>query len=233
MPRHARPSDEIATAIPDGEEYRRWRCVHVAGPGTREQGVIVYLHGGSYVGGPMAQPVGMVGADAAADGAWRRWRCCIAWRRSTRSRPPSMTHLLAIRAMLAAGHLVAGRWVLAGDSAGGGLALATAQALRVAGDPMPTGLATVAPWVDLAMDHPDLLVGAPKEQVMGRSILRPSAERYANGVDVARSSGIAAIRADGWPAADASRYRNAKTSSSVTSSGSNVARSRRSVGHDD
>ncbi|WP_158595948.1 alpha/beta hydrolase [Oleomonas cavernae] len=39
---------------------------------------------------------------------------------------------------------------IAGDSAGGGLTLATAVALRDAGEPMPVALALISPWVDLA-----------------------------------------------------------------------------------
>jgi acetyl esterase/lipase len=40
--------------------------------------------------------------------------------------------------------------VIAGDSAGGGLALATLVALRDAGDPMPAGGLLFSPWTDLA-----------------------------------------------------------------------------------
>ncbi|MFM0312036.1 alpha/beta hydrolase [Paraburkholderia sp. RL17-383-BIF-A] len=40
--------------------------------------------------------------------------------------------------------------VIAGDSAGGGLALATLVALRDAGDPMPAGALLFSPWTDLA-----------------------------------------------------------------------------------
>ena len=40
--------------------------------------------------------------------------------------------------------------VLAGDSAGGGLAMATLVALRDAGDPLPAGAVLFSPWVDLA-----------------------------------------------------------------------------------
>jgi monoterpene epsilon-lactone hydrolase len=42
------------------------------------------------------------------------------------------------------------RIVLAGDSAGGGLALATLIALREAREPLPVGAALLAPWTDLA-----------------------------------------------------------------------------------
>ena len=40
--------------------------------------------------------------------------------------------------------------VFAGDSAGGGLALATLVALRDAGDPLPAGCLLFSPWTDLA-----------------------------------------------------------------------------------
>ncbi|WP_144110923.1 alpha/beta hydrolase [Paraburkholderia sp. BCC1886] len=40
--------------------------------------------------------------------------------------------------------------VIAGDSAGGGLALATLVALRDAGDPLPAGALLFSPWTDLA-----------------------------------------------------------------------------------
>jgi monoterpene epsilon-lactone hydrolase len=44
----------------------------------------------------------------------------------------------------------AGSIVIAGDSAGGGLALATLVALRDAGDPLPAGGLLFSPWTDLA-----------------------------------------------------------------------------------
>jgi acetyl esterase/lipase len=41
------------------------------------------------------------------------------------------------------------RVVIAGDSAGGGLAIATLVALRDAGDPLPAAGVCLSPWVDL------------------------------------------------------------------------------------
>jgi len=57
--------------------------------------------------------------------------------------------LAAYRRMLAAG-TPAGSIVIAGDSAGGGLALATLAALRDAGDALPAGALLLSPWTDLA-----------------------------------------------------------------------------------
>jgi acetyl esterase/lipase len=45
--------------------------------------------------------------------------------------------------------------VLAGDSAGGGLALAVALALRDRGGPQPSRLLLISPWVDLTISTPD------------------------------------------------------------------------------
>ncbi|CAB3750713.1 alpha/beta hydrolase [Paraburkholderia solisilvae] len=57
--------------------------------------------------------------------------------------------LAAYRRLIAAGALPQ-TVVLAGDSAGGGLALATLVALRDAGDPLPAGAVLFSPWTDLA-----------------------------------------------------------------------------------
>ena len=90
----------------------------------------------------------------------------------------------AIRAMRASGVIDDGRWILGGDSAGGGLALAVAQTQRDAGDPLPAGLVLTAPWVDIEMEHPDLLAQPGEAMALGRSLLRQSAERYAAGVSL-------------------------------------------------
>jgi acetyl esterase/lipase len=52
---------------------------------------------------------------------------------------------------------VKGHWVLAGDSAGGQLALSAAQHLRDTNGPMPAGLMLTAPLVDMELAHPDTL----------------------------------------------------------------------------
>jgi acetyl esterase/lipase len=88
----------------------------------------------------------------------------------------------AVTAMHASGELPSGRWVLAGDSAGGGLALAAAQALRDSGGPLPAGLVLTAPWVDLEMANPELDASDPTDPILSRSLLGWSARLYANGL---------------------------------------------------
>jgi len=90
--------------------------------------------------------------------------------------------LAAVHDLCATGTLTDGRWVLGGDSAGGGLVLAVAHALRDAGHALPAGLVLTAPWVDLAMEHPDTWRDLSPAFEAGRSILRWAAELYADGV---------------------------------------------------
>lgn len=53
--------------------------------------------------------------------------------------------------------------MLAGDSAGGGYALALAQALRDRGGPQPDRLVLFAPWVDLTGTTPGVLEAAERD----------------------------------------------------------------------
>lgn len=52
---------------------------------------------------------------------------------------------------------------VAGDSAGGGLALGFAQTLAEAGLPQPRRLVLLSPWLDLTLSHPDLPALEPRD----------------------------------------------------------------------
>ena len=56
----------------------------------------------------------------------------------------------AYRYLLEVERIAPSRLVIAGDSAGGGLALALALAIRDAGGPLPAALVAFSPWTDLA-----------------------------------------------------------------------------------
>jgi acetyl esterase/lipase len=64
--------------------------------------------------------------------------------------PAALDDVLACVRWLAHAGVPARDIVVAGDSAGGGLALAALLALREAGQALPAGAALLAPWVDLA-----------------------------------------------------------------------------------
>ena len=77
-------------------------------------------------------------------------------------KPPDYPHpaalddaVTAIRALHRRGELIDGRWVFAGDSAGGHLAIAACQRLRDTDGPLPAGLLLTASLVDMEMANPD------------------------------------------------------------------------------
>jgi acetyl esterase/lipase len=80
----------------------------------------------------------------------------------------------------------ASRIVLAGDSAGGGLVLATLLALKRAGDPLPAGAALLSAWVDLTVDEVEddsLTENAEIDYVGGPEALRRMAGLYLGDAD--------------------------------------------------
>jgi monoterpene epsilon-lactone hydrolase len=78
----------------------------------------------------------------------------------------------AYRGLLASG-IAAQRIVIGGDSAGGGLTLATLLSLRDAGDPLPAAAVLFSPWTDLAATG-DSIAGNDKRDCLfhGNEIAR-------------------------------------------------------------
>ena len=68
--------------------------------------------------------------------------------------------------------------VLTGDSAGGGLSLATLLALRAAGAPLPAAVAVMSPWTDLTLQGASYLTNAGSEAVLQKDVLREWAACY-------------------------------------------------------
>jgi acetyl esterase/lipase len=68
--------------------------------------------------------------------------------------------------------------VLAGDSAGGGLSLATLLAARAAGLPQPAAVVLFSPWVDLTLDGASMTSKADADPIFTEAALRSFAELY-------------------------------------------------------
>ena len=75
--------------------------------------------------------------------------------------------------------------VLAGDSAGGGLAVGLALQLRDAGLPLPTRLVLFSPWLDLMLADPAAREVEPRDSMLGIEPLRRAGLLWANGADPA------------------------------------------------
>ncbi|WP_066039688.1 alpha/beta hydrolase fold domain-containing protein [Herbiconiux solani] len=62
--------------------------------------------------------------------------------------------------------------LIAGDSAGGGLALALAMELRDEGAPPPDALLLISPWVDVRLENPGIPPLEPGDRMLGAGTLR-------------------------------------------------------------
>ena len=85
----------------------------------------------------------------------------------------------ALVADLAARTSIRDRVVVAGDSAGGGLALAVTQGLRDAGGILPSHLVLLSPWVDLTTSTPDTAALDAVDPWLSLSKLTADAEWWA------------------------------------------------------
>lgn len=86
------------------------------------------------------------------------------------------------RELLAAGSSRT-RIVLAGDSAGGGLALSLMLALRAAGTPLPASAALFSPWTDLAATGESIRSNARRCAMFNGEDIGPSARYYLGNAD--------------------------------------------------
>jgi epsilon-lactone hydrolase len=75
-------------------------------------------------------------------------------------------------------------FVLGGDSAGGGLASATVQAARDAGDQLPAGLLLICPWLDISGSHPDQPAIEPRDSILKLRGIRDAGALYARDLPV-------------------------------------------------
>lgn len=110
-------------------------------------GVVLYLHGGAYVSGSCITHRSIAARIAMASGhATLNFNYRLA---PEHPFPAGLDDALAVYLALSDGGQTP--ICLAGDSAGGGLALALVQRLREQQMTMPLGLALMSPWTDLAL----------------------------------------------------------------------------------
>ncbi|WP_198597883.1 alpha/beta hydrolase [Blastococcus atacamensis] len=115
---------------------------------TPTTGEVLYLHGGGFTTGSAATHRGLATRLAATSGAVVH---LLDYRLAPEHPfPAALDDALAAYRELRERTDRPGRTVLAGDSAGGWLALTAALRLRDEGSPLPAALALVSPWLDLS-----------------------------------------------------------------------------------
>lgn len=163
-PRGARFAPAIVGAVP-GE----W----AEASDRRSPAHMLYLHGGAYVAMSPATHRPITGGFAL-----RGFRVFAADYRLAPEHPfPAAVEdaLSAWRGLRAA---VEGPIVAAGDSAGGGLALALMIALRDAGEPAPAGACLFSPWTDLAATGASLAFNKARDPLLPADRVAQVAQLY-------------------------------------------------------
>jgi monoterpene epsilon-lactone hydrolase len=148
-------------------------------PQAASNATIFYLHGGGYVAASPAQYRSLTGGLARASGAQV---FALEYRLAPEHPFPAALHdaVAGYRALLEAGRPPS-KIVIGGDSAGGGLALALAIALRDRGVPLPAGVLLFSPWVDLAATGASIRSNAASDDVVAYDEAFTMARLYADG----------------------------------------------------
>ncbi|ATG56056.1 esterase [Brachybacterium ginsengisoli] len=143
-------------ALADPARVQRRRHGHVPvtwiDPEHASTATIVHLHGGSYVAGESARTWDFLEETARRSGAAG---AMIHYRLAPRHGFPAAVQdvLHALEALSSGAVLRPGRWVLSGDEAGAGLALAVAQILAGSGVDSPAAVLLSSPWADLEREE--------------------------------------------------------------------------------
>ena len=164
-----------------------------ATPAADRDRVILFLHGGGYVSGSLESHRHAV-AQAGREAGTRT--LALAYRLAPEHPfPTALGDALAGYRFLLESGFAPGRIALAGESAGGGLALAVALTLRARGLPLPACLWLSSPWTDLALTGVSLDTKAAVDPLLSRVYLAELAATYLNGADPGDPL-VSPIRAD-------------------------------------
>lgn len=153
----------------------------VVAPHASTDRSILYFHGGGYVIGSVATHRGLAARLSRAASARV---LLIDYRLAPEHPHPAavVDATTAYRWLLAAGAMPS-RTVIAGDSAGGGLAVATLVALRDARQPLPAAAVCMSPWIDLEALGGSMTSKAPVDPIVQRDRLLRMDALYLHGAN--------------------------------------------------
>jgi monoterpene epsilon-lactone hydrolase len=175
---HPVPDDVLVTEVSAGGVPAHW----LAAPGADTGGVLLFLHGGGYEFGSIRSD----GELAARLGRASGMRVLFPEYRLAPEHPfPAAIDdvLAAWRWLRTDQHLDARSMAVAGDSAGGGLAVALLVAIRDAGEALPAAAVLMSPTVDLTSSGASMTERADQDPISTPAMLRQFASDYLAGAD--------------------------------------------------
>ena len=149
---------------------------------AREDAALLYLHGGGYVIGSPRSHRHLAESIARSAGI----ACLLPDYRLAPEHPfPAAVDdaLGAYRSLVDDRKIASSRIAIAGDSAGGGLTVATLVAIRQAGLPMPGAAVCISPWTDLTCSAPSYETKAATDPLVALPGITTMAQNYLGAAD--------------------------------------------------
>jgi len=172
------PKDVSIQSVMAAGVPAEWVSTAVSNPNR----VSLYFHGGGYTTGSPTTHRDLTGRLAQA---CRARVLALDYRLAPEHPYPAAVEdgLAAYRWLLGQG-VAPKQIVLAGDSAGGGLALAVCLSLKESGETQPTATVCISPWTDLTLSSESVTARAKRDPFMRAVDLIASARHYAGDSDL-------------------------------------------------
>jgi monoterpene epsilon-lactone hydrolase len=175
-----------AMPLPDGTTVTEVQLAHcnadlVTVPGADPKRALLYLHGGGYaIGSNISHRhlAAQLGNEAGCAALVVNYRLA-----PEHPFPAAVDDAVAGFMWLQTSGYGAARIAVAGDSAGGGLTVATALALKQRGLPQPGALFCISPWANLCQTGLSYTAKAASDPIVGKDALDTWAALYIAGDD--------------------------------------------------
>ncbi|MEO5321631.1 alpha/beta hydrolase, partial [Arthrobacter sp. CC3] len=152
----------------------------VSAPGSREDRIILHFHSGGYVMGSSSAYRNFAYRLSAATGSGV---IVPDYRLSPENAFPAPVEDARTVYLWALNQWAPSQIVISGDSAGGGLAMATLMALRDAGDPRPAAGVAISPLLDLAGEGESAITNAKSDPLIDRAMVVNMGKVYIGDTD--------------------------------------------------
>jgi len=146
--------------------------------GAKHEKVIIYLHGGGYVSGSIKSHRMLCGLLASHTGVKV---LAMDYRLAPQHPfPAALDDSLKVYHWLLMQGYSSANIIICGDSAGGGLSVATVLALKNKNESPPAAVVCLSPWVDLTLKNQTHTTMADAEAMLRTDVLREWASAYSN-----------------------------------------------------
>ena len=153
----------------------------ITAPGSQTGRAILYLHGGGYVMGSLTTHRSLVGEISRAAQAAA---LLVDYRLAPEAPfPAAVEDGVAFYRWLLDQGFTPKNLAIAGDSAGGGLAVATLISARDQGLPMPKAAVPISPWSDMTCSNESYKTRAEADPLVGSGSIGDMANLYLQGKD--------------------------------------------------